>query len=185
MSETIIDTLINKIPELFYDIIGRLIPGFLVVVLFSLTYFQIDFNGDLFNKFEKISFAQAILIFVISYFVGLSLDMIGGTLIEPILYGLREIKLWPFPTALEQWERVRKVQENKNNRLLKLRAEILLFRSVALGTTLLAIYSGFKHLAFLPFLGIAFMASICALRLSYEFKYEFLNIHHPKWNSES
>ena len=178
------DFLFSKIPELFYDTIGRLIPGSLILVLFAVLSQEVWREYAFIDELEKLPFLVLMFTIFIAYFFGLSLDMMGSML-EPLLRKKFENQLnissELLPFSHHRWKCVRKAIESNDYRLLKISAELLLFRSIALGAILSTIYSIYLKSTYFGVAGIFIIVAViaCILRLSLEFTKKYLDIHHP------
>jgi hypothetical protein len=184
------DTFLEKTPELFYDTIGRLFPGCIILSLFAVMHWQAGHPLCTVDNYEKIGLAGGVIFAIGAYFVGLCFDLLAS-FFEPItglLWKYRTKKAnikWIPPSSDHQWLCIRKEQAKQTHRLLKIKAEMLLLRSTYLGAVILAAYFGIVHgLNYICLPGIIALASLLSnYKLGLAFTKTQLDINHlGLWN---
>lgn len=143
--------IIAGVPEIFYDLIGRVIPGGVCTIAIACGYSE-PTTVHAYLTGKDMNFFHATLIFGLFYIVGITLDLVGSVLEMIQDHWLKRVEIEGSTIAggknssclrtlssNEQWKKVRKEQAHNNYIGLKIRAEILFFRSLAIISLAMAI----------------------------------------------
>lgn len=123
------DEKLSVIPEVYFDIIGRLIPGGLLLGVY---FFR--------NLKEDLNFPTTVFAFICSYSIGFSLNILGefiSVIVSKIEYIFKEK-----PVETEDiWGKIRKdLRESDKVLMIKLYAEFAMFKSLTIGIIICMIY---------------------------------------------
>lgn len=81
-AENVIDRFNGIIPEVFYDLIARIIPGVIITTTYSIV------NSKLQNQMSQDNQYSFFKMIVFAYFVGFIFDLLSGFLLEGSAYTL-------------------------------------------------------------------------------------------------
>ena len=147
MSEEFGESIASTVPELFYDLIGRIIPGTAILIVFL----KINSNWivALPGLPDHSTFLGGSILVLGVYLLGITLDALGlilftwmfdrlGTEVHSLSRRTakrkRSLAMRLIPrSSREQWTWVRKRKKSGDSVPLKIRAEVLMFRSLSLG----------------------------------------------------
>jgi hypothetical protein len=121
------------IPEFFYDIIGRVLPGIMVVIVYAWDALP-----------SQVSFVPGAGILMAGYFLGLCADVFCSAVLRLLLWFISLIPLvhqWPRIFSIqEQSAQIDSLSESPRNLVKKLIAESTFFRTNAIFCVLLLAY---------------------------------------------
>lgn len=121
------------IPEFFYDIVGQVLPGIMIVVVYAWDAFP-----------SQVSFVPGAGILMAGYFLGLSADVFCSAVLRLLLWLISLIPLarrWRLIFSIqEQSAQIDSLSESRRNLVKKLIAESVFFRTNAIFCVLLLAY---------------------------------------------
>jgi hypothetical protein len=132
------------IPQMFYDLIARVIPGFLFFTLLSLEF--IDTESGIISA-EKlpdnaiIAILITIAVFIMSYLMGWVLLAVTFFSTEPKIKKEHESKSGNLVSITEMYHKIRIKNEAVGFRVLKLRAEARMIESSRTGMFLVFVFT--------------------------------------------
>ena len=116
----------EKVPEIYYDAIARVVPGTALVIIYSAHNLQI-FQG----------LGSALIALVLGYVLGFGLELFSGTLLDPVLLGvLRNSSRFGIIDSRLLWKHLRSDACLRKPQFLKRIAERSLFRTLTFASLL-------------------------------------------------
>lgn len=121
----------SSVPEIYFDIIARIIPGALIFGLFGLKKLSEKFGAG----------SDLIILFIASYLTGIVLGILAGIFWGAVLWIYDRIyeggKFEKLHDDGKLWLWIRKLPANERNRFTKMMAELNLFCSLSFGALLM------------------------------------------------